>query len=236
MMAAERLVENRGLMQRCIVVEMVEGYPEKDHYDAEDYSRFAWLRSELLKWRMRVLAGHESLPKVEADWLRGRDRELYLPLLTVLHGSPIYHALEKFLRRRAEEKQKEREGSLEAAICRAIATLLSDGSGEVDFAELWLELKSEVDGVEEVDKNGVARSMYSDSHGYISKRDVSAILKGKLGMTRRETIRNGLHRVIYTPDWPKLLRAFKKYGVHTSITSFTSSLQSPTTENPAKTA
>jgi len=236
MMAAERLVENKGFMQRCIVVEMMEGIPEKDHYDAEDYSRFARLRSELLKWRMRVLAGHESLPKLEPDWLRGRDRELYLPLLTVLHGSPIYHTLETFLRGRAEERRREREGSLEAAICRAVATLLSDGSGEIDFAELWIEIKNEVGGVEETDKNGVVRSMYSDTHGHISKRDVSAILKSKLGMARRETIRNGLHRVIYMPDWPKLLRAFKKYGVHTSITSFTSMLQSPTTENPAKTA
>jgi hypothetical protein len=236
MMAAEKLIENRGLMQRCIVVEMVEGYPEKDYYDAEDYSRFARLRSELLKWRMRVLAGHESLPKVEADWLRGRDRELYLPLLTVLHGSPIYHALEKFLRRRAEEKQKEREGSLEAAICRAVATLLSDGSGEIDFAELWIEVRNEVGGMEESDKSGVVRSMWSETHGHISKRDVSAILKGKLGMTRREARRNGLHRVIYTPDWPKLARAFKKYGVQSINPSNPLSLQSPTLENPAETA
>jgi hypothetical protein len=236
MMAAERLVENKGLMQRCIVVEMVEGYPEKDYYDAEDYSRFAWLRSELLKWRMRVLARHESLPRVEADWLRGRDRELYLPLLTILHGSAIYHALERFLRGRAEERRREREGSLEAAICRAVANLLADGSGEIDFAELWLEIKHEVDGVEEKDKNDVVRSMWSETHGHISKRDVSAILKGKLGMTRREARRNGLHRVIYTPDWPKLARAFKKYGVQSINPSNPLSLQSPTLENPAETA
>jgi hypothetical protein len=215
--AAEKLIENKGFMQRCIVIEMVEGYPEKDHYDAEDYSRFSWLRSELLKWRMRVLARHESLPRVEADWLRGRDRELYLPLLTILHGSAIYHALERFLRRRAEEKRKEKEGSLEAAICRAIATLLSDGSGEIDFSELWLEVKNEVGGVEETDKSGVARSMWSDSYGHISKRDISAILKGKFGMDRRETTRNGLKRIIYTPNWAKLLKAMRKYGVNTSI-------------------
>jgi len=235
-MAAERLVENKGFMQRCIVVEMVEGYPEKDFYDPEDYSRFAWLRSELLKWRMRVLAGHESLPKLEPDWLRGRDRELYLPLLTVLHGSPIYPTLETFLRERAAERKREREGSLEAAICRAVATLLSDGSGEIDFSELWLEVKNEVGGVEEMDKSGVARSMYSDSHGHISKRDVSAILKGKLGMDRRETTRNGLKRIIYTPNWAKLLKAMRKYGVNTSIPQIRHPLEAATLENPPKTA
>jgi hypothetical protein len=236
LVAAEKLVENRGLMQRCIVVEMVEGYPEKDHYDAEDYSRFAWLRGELLKWRMRVLAGHESLPRVEADWLRGRDRELYLPLLVVLHASSIHHALERFLRDRAEEKRKEREGSLEAAVCRAIATLLSDGSGEIDFAELWLEVKNEVGGVEELDKNNVARSMYSDLHGTISKRDVASILSAKLGMKKRRTTKNGLTRTIYIPEWGKLARALRKYGLNALMPKMPNPSEAPTLENPSKTA
>jgi len=227
--AAEKLIENKGFIQRCIVIEMVEGYPEKDHYDAEDYSRFARLRSELLKWRMRVLAGHESLPKVEADWLRGRDRELYLPLLTMLHGSPIYHALEGFLRQKAEEKRREREGSLEAAICRAVVKLLVDGTSEIEFPELWGELKAEVGGVEELDKNGIARSMHSDVYGNISKRDVANILAGKLGMVRRRTTKNGSTMITYTPHWPKLARALRKYGVNASNAS---SPRSPSPRNP----
>jgi hypothetical protein len=236
LMAAEKLIENRGLMQRCIVVEMVEGYPEKDHYDAQDYSRFSWLRSELLKWRMRVLAGHESLPKVEADWLRGRDRELYLPLLVILHGSPIYPTLERFLRERAEERKREREGSLEAAICRAVTTLLSDGSGEIDFSELWLEVKHETGGVEELDKNNVARSMYSDLHGTISKRDVASILSAKLGMKKRRTTKNGLTRTIYIPEWGKLARALRKYGLNALMPKMPNPSEAPTLENPSKTA
>jgi hypothetical protein len=233
--AAEKLIENKGFMQRCIVIEMVEGYPEKDHYDAEDYSRFSWLRSELLKWRMRVLARHESLPRVEADWLRGRDRELYLPLLTILHGSAIYHALERFLRGRAEERRREREGSLEAAICRAVANLLADGSGEIDFSELWLEVKNEVGGVEELDRNNVARSMYSDLHGTISKRDIASILSAKLGMKKRRTTKNGLTRTIYIPDWGKLMRALRKYGVNALMPKMPNPSEAPILENPSKT-
>jgi hypothetical protein len=100
----------------------------------------------------------------------------------------------------------------------------------------YKSFRNEIGGVEETDKSGVARSMYSDSYGHVSKRDVSAILKGKLGMTRREARRNGLHRVIYTPDWPKLARAFKKYGVQSINPSNPLSLQSPTLENPVETA
>ena len=30
--ATEKLIENKGLLQRCTVIEMVEDYPEKYHY------------------------------------------------------------------------------------------------------------------------------------------------------------------------------------------------------------
>jgi len=154
----------------------------------------------------------------------------------MLHGSPIYHALEKFLRRRAEEKKREREGSLEAAVCRAVATLLSDGSSEIDFTELWLEIKREVGGVEELDKSGVARSMYSDLHGTVSKRDIASILSAKLGMRKRKTTKNGLTRTIYIPDWSKLGRACRKYGVNVQISKISNHLGALPPETPPKTA
>jgi hypothetical protein len=214
-MAAEKLIENRGLMQRCVIIEMVEGMPEKDHYDAEDYSRFSWLRSELLKWRMRVLAGRESLPKIEADWLRGRDRELYLPLLSVLYGSPIYQILERFLKQKAEEKRMEKQNSLEAVITGVAARLLEQGGGkEIVFSELWSELLSEVNGEEERRPNSImVTAMNSEIYGQVTKRQVSSILRDKLGMTRRHTSRNGIDVVVYIPDEAKLRRARKKYGV-----------------------
>jgi hypothetical protein len=215
-MAAEKTIDNKGFMQRCIIIEMVEGMPEKDHYEPEDYSRFSWLRSELLKWRMRVLAGRESLPKIEADWLRGRDRELYLPLLSVLYDSSIYHFLERFLKQKAEEKKLEKQNSLEAVITRLVTKLLEE-KGEIVFSELWESLQEEVNGTEERDKNGIARSMFSESYGHITKREVASILSSKLGMTRRHTSREGLGIVIYIPDQAKLNRAYKKYGLNASM-------------------
>jgi hypothetical protein len=153
----------------------------------------------------------------------------------MLHGSPIYHALERFLRGRAEERRREREGSLEAAICRAVANLLADGSGEIDFSELWLEVKNEVGGVEELDRNNVARSMYSDLHGTISKRDIASILSAKLGMKKRRTTKNGLTRTIYIPEWGKLARALRKYGLHALMPKMPNPSEAPILENPSKT-
>jgi hypothetical protein len=212
-MAAERLIENKGLMQRCIVIEMVEGYPEKDHYDPEDYERFAWLRSELLKWRMRVLAGHEQLPSLSIDWLRGRNRELYLPLLTVLYGSPLYDILEKYLRKKVEEREEERRGSLEAVVTRCCLEILEKGGkAEIPFPALWEKLLNALGGEEVKEKTAViARSMETEAYGRVSKIDVSSILKAKLGMKALKTTREGKRVVIYIPDWEKLWKAARKY-------------------------
>jgi hypothetical protein len=223
-MAAEKLIENRGLMQRCVIIEMIEGYPEKDHYGAEDYERFARLRSELLKWRMKVLAGRELLPQIETDWLRGRDRELYLPLLTILFDSQIYQILERFLKQKAEEKKLEKQNSLEAVITRLVTKLLEE-KGEIVFSELWESLQEEVNGTEERDKNGIARSMFSESYGHVTKREVASILSSKLGMTRQKTMQNGINVIIYQPNMTKLQRALKKYGVNSSIPQISQHLE-----------
>jgi len=230
-MAAERLVENKGLMQRCIVIEMVEGYPEKDHYDLEDYERFTWLRAELLKWRMRVLAGHEQLPALSVDWLRGRDRELYLPLLTVLHGSQLYDTLETFLKRKVEEKLLERAYSLEAMVTRCVLELLNEGSNEISFGDLWERLLNVLGGEEVKPPHAItARAMETELFGTVSKRDVSKILKEKLGMTRQRTTREGRTLILYKVNMAKLARAAKKY-LNASMPQMPQCLEGVVSEN-----
>jgi len=215
-MAAEKIVENKGLLSRCIVIEMVEGYPEKDHYDPGDYSHFTWLRSELLKWRMKVLAGHQRLPSITVNWLHGRDRELYLPLLTVLHGSQLYDVLERFLKKRAEEKLAERAYSLEAMVVRCcLDVLINNNTSEISFNQLWDRLL-EVLGGEEVKGPYalIAQAMETEAYGRVTKKDVASILRTKLGMTRQRTTRDGRSIVVYKPNMVKLARAAKKYLGH----------------------
>jgi len=238
-MAAEKLVENKGLMQRCIVVEMVEGYPEKDYYDVGDYERFSWLRSELLKWRMRVLVKHEELPTVSVDWLRGRDRELYLPLLTILHGSKLYDILENFLKRKVQEKIIERSSSLEAMVVKNVVEILQN-SKEVDFTDLWGRLLRDLDG-EEIKPPHLtsARAMHSEVYGEVSKKDIANILKNKLGMNKMKTKRDGRNIILYIPNMEKLKKAYRKY-LNTSISSQTPNSpncsETPIPENLLKTS
>jgi len=212
-MAAEELTENKGLRERCIEVEMVEGMPEKDYYDDDDRARFARIRAELLKWRMAVFAGKDELPRLELDWLRGRNRELYLPLLTVLHGTPLYDLVERRVRTEIEQKEREKMTSLEAVVCYLVLKQV-DTRGYVVFSELWNDLREALNGVEErTSALSAARAMETESHGRVTKAQVSKILTGKLAMKRERTTMDGRTVVIYRPDPIKLEKAARKYRV-----------------------
>ncbi len=213
LMAAEKTPDNKGFLERCIMVEMVEGLPAKDHYDCGDFERFTNLRSQLLKWRMRVLGGFEALPVVDFGWLRGRVRELYLPLLTVLHGHPLYTLLERKLRDEAERRREEKTTSLEAFVCRAAVKQLVSGRSEVVFRDLWDELLQALGGEEEKHPLSMtARAMQTETCGRVTKVQVGKILS-KLGMHARKITRGRVTVTAYLPDMNKLRRAVVKYGV-----------------------
>jgi len=215
--ASEKLIENKGFLERCIIVEMVKGFPEKDHYEKDDVERFSQLRGELLKWRMRVLAGDEPLPTLNLEWLRGRDRELFLPLLTVLYGSRFYDILEDFLKKKIEERILERASSLEAIITKICVELIQE-KNEIVFSELWEKLRIAVDGEEiRAPHSLTVMSMNTETFGNISKKDIATILKTKLGMQKRKEKRNGKLEIIYIPNMNKLDRAYKKYLGYSSI-------------------
>jgi len=211
--AAEQLVENKGFLERCIVVELVEGYPEKDHYESEDLKRFAWLRGELLKWRMAVLAGREKMPKLEFDWLKGRDRELYLPLLTILEGTALYPLLERTLLARVEERKNEKAACLEASVCRVVKRLMDLGK-ELSFADIWLELSNDLGAsLEYRPGSQISDAMNSEAYGRITKKQLSSILRDKLGMNRLRPRKEGKRIIVYIPTPSKLAKAFRKYGL-----------------------
>jgi hypothetical protein len=160
---------------------------------------------------MYVLAGRETLPKLELPWLKGRDQELYLPLLTVLEGTALYPLLERTLFARVEEKKKEKAASLEASVCRVVKRLMDDGK-ELAFADIWDELANDIGASFEYRPGSqTSDSMNSDAYGRITKKRLSNILRDKLGMTPQRLTRGGKKVVIYKPNPTKLSRALRKY-------------------------
>jgi len=212
--AAEELIENRGFLERCIIIKMVKGRPEKDHYDKEDEARFARLRAELLKWRMAVLASREKLPELELGWLEGRDRELYLPLLTVLEGTPLYPILEEYIREEIKRKREELRGSLEAQIT-AVVLELAKKEAEIPFSDIWEKLKERLNAVVPPNPSvAIVTAMDTEVYGRITKTKIGAILRDKLGLERVRARYNGKPIVLYRiTDSEKIRRTAKKYGL-----------------------
>jgi hypothetical protein len=213
--AAEELIENKGFLERCIIIEMAEGIPEKDHYDKEDEARFARLRAELLKWRMAVLAGREKLPELELEWLKGRDRELYLPLLTVLKGTLLYSILEEKIRKLIERKREEKRGSLEAQIIAVVLELAKENGAEIPFLKIWDRLKERLNAVVPSSSSlAIETAMDTEVYGRITKTKIGAILRDKLGLEKLKTHRDGKPIVLYRiTDSEKFRRTAIKYGL-----------------------
>jgi DNA-directed RNA polymerase subunit F len=213
--AAEKLIENKGFLERCIVIEMVEGKPEKDHYDRKDEARFARLRAELLKWRMAVLAGREKLPELELGWLEGRDRELYLPLLTVLAETPLYSILEGYIKEEIKRKKEEKRGSLEAQITAVVLELAKECGAEIPFPRIWDRLKERVNGVvPSYSTIAIETVMDTEVYGRITKKQIAALLRDKLGLRAKREWREGKTVVVYQiMDSEKIRRTAIKFGL-----------------------
>jgi hypothetical protein len=97
-------------------------------------------------------------------------------------------------------------------VTRCVLELLNEGSNEISFGDLWERLLNVLGGEEVKPPHAItARAMETELFGTISKKDVSKILKEKLGMTRQRTTREGRTLILYKVNMAKLVRAAKKY-------------------------
>jgi hypothetical protein len=162
-----------------------------------------------------VLAGREKLPRLELEWLEGRDRELYLPLLTVLVGTPLCSILEGKIRKLIERKREELRGSLEAQITAVVLELAKECGAEIPFPRIWDRLKERLDAVVPSHPSvAIETAMDTEVYGRITKNKVGAILRDKLGLERVKTYRDGKFVVLYRiTDSEKIRRTAIKYGL-----------------------
>lgn len=83
--ASEKMPGVKGFVERCLFIQMTEGYPKKEWADLskDDFKRFEDLRNKLLKWRLETRT--HDLPQIELPF-KGRIKELWKPLLQVSPG------------------------------------------------------------------------------------------------------------------------------------------------------
>ena len=235
--AGEKLITLKGLAERFIVIQMIEGWPEKDHYDDEDLERFMDIRRDLLLWRCNMLLDPKLTYGFDLDWLRGRMRELYLPLLTVIRDTTYYQVLEDFVREKVEERKEARRNSLEGFLTKIVATLIEEkASYEIPFIDIWVRIKQELDVEEHPSKPD---RLETEAYGVLSKQKTGRRLREVLGSRIRRERVEGRPSVIHVFDPKKLERAVRRYRV-TDVTDLCRILaienSSKSLENPREKA
>jgi len=217
--AGEKLIQLKGLAERFITVNMVEGDPESDEYTREDYERFQKLRKELLLWRMETLIDSTWPPNLEIPWLKKRMKELYKPLLIVASVHPEhYKTLERFVKERVEERIKERRDSFEGYLTQTIMKLIGEKESlEIPAEDIWVRLKIDLNGIDHPSK---PNQMETEPFGIITKQKVGRRLREVLGSkTISKRVEESVKRV-HVFEARKVLKAAKKYHV-TDVTNVT---------------
>ena len=226
--AGENLIDLKGLAERFIVIQMIEGQPEKDYYDDMDLDRFADIRRELLLWRCDKLFDPKLTYGFDLPWLRGRMRELYLPLLIVIRETTYYPLLEDFVRRKVEERKEAKRNSLEGFLTKVVASLIKEKRKfEIPFIDIWARIKEELDAEEHPAKPD---RLETDAYGVLTKQRVGRRLREALGSNIKRERWEGKPMVIHVFDPKKLEKALRRY----CVTDVTDSQRVEAYENPSK--
>jgi len=224
--AGEKLIKVKGLTERFIVIQMIEGLPEKDYYDEQDFRRFTKLRNKLLLWRINKLTD-PRFAQLELPWLRGRMRELYLPLLAVLKETRYYSIFERFVRRMIEDRVEAKRNSFEGFLTRIVAMVLKEKIKEgksdlkIEFLDIWKEIKKELNAEESLSK---PNRLETDVFGTLTKQKVGRRLREVLGSKVKRERDGDKVKVYHIFKAMKLLKAIRKYHV-TDVTDVTDFLR-----------
>jgi len=221
--AAEEMPRVKGLLERFIFIQMVEGFPKKDWADLneEDLKRIYELRNILLKWRLASRL-EWSLPEVELS-VKGRLKELWKPILQIVSGLPVEHDLRQFLTRLQQERMNEKTNTLEGHLVKVIAQLYQKDR-PIPFTDIWdalvVDLEAKLD-----DKK--PNKMDTPEFGEVTKQRVGyrlrEILSGKKKTLRGPEGRGNVKA--YEFEEEKLKRIVRKYGydLHTKLPSLPTS-------------
>jgi len=209
--AGEKLIKVKGLTERFIVIQMIEGLPEKDYYDEQDFLRFSKIRNKLLLWRINKLTD-PRFAQLELPWLRGRMRELYLPLLAVLKETRYYSFFENFVKRMIEDRIEAKKNSLEGFLTKIVAKAVAEKrSLKLEFAEdIWARIKLELDAEESSSRPD---RLETDAYGTLTKQKVGRRLREVLGSKVKREWENNKTRVYHVFKASKLLKAIRKYYI-----------------------
>ena len=152
---------------------------------------------------------NEPLPKLNLPF-SGRMKELFGPVLRVVHQIPIlYESVFKLAIETVEKKKKSLKSSLEATILEVVVSSLfkDEINTTIEFPNIWKGLK------EKLQADQVGNSLVLENGIKISKRKVAFILRDKLAGEMSPIHFQKTTTSAYRFEKEKLEKLAKKYEV-----------------------
>jgi hypothetical protein len=210
--ASEQLPHVKGFNERFLFIPMVEGFPEKEWTDVtkEELKKLSSLRNSLLKWRMENR--NWELPELQLS-IRGRLKELWKPVLQVVHGLDVYKSLFDSVEEQRKERLDAKQNTLEGQVVKAVYDICVESQKEpknIPFSDIWEKLVANLDGKVDAEKSYV---MHTSEFFDLTKNKIGYRLREVLS-GKSKTNRDPEKGVIkaYTFDFEKLRRVSKKYN------------------------
>lgn len=206
-LAGERTSYDLPFMDRCILIHMVQGFPQREEIADEDLRRFSEIRNRLLVWRLKNRSN--PLPKKEII-LRGRARELWTPLLSLASLTPYSSPLQSLSSIHQQKRTEEIQQSLEARITEAVLIAIKEEETlELGFGDIWTHLLATISDATLDTRN--PNIMHTQNFGKLSKHRVGSRLKDILKAESKVTWKDNQSVRTFLFDSQRLQRACQKY-------------------------
>lgn len=229
--AAEEMPRVKGLIERFIFIPMVEGYPRKDwaDFDKEDEKRLRNLRNMLLKWRLATR--EREVPEVSLP-VKGRLKEIWKPIIQIVHGLTVEEALRAHLEHLQKERMNEKTNALEGRVVKAVCELYVSGK-PLAFSDIWDRLVCDLEGKLDDKK---PHKMDTPEFGEVTKQKIGYRLREVLGCKKLRLRGPEGPYWAYNFDEAKLKRIAKKYSCDSVLKFSSDSIFTgvPAEEMPAK--
>ncbi|CAD6368610.1 hypothetical protein NMT12_120098 [metagenome] len=214
--AGERVVYDKGFVERLAIVNMIQGEPKANIKLAsnEDVTQLKKLRNLMLIWKLQNL--EKGLPLLHEIKLKGRDEELWSNFLKLSQNTKYFEIAIKTVEYFVEKRHSEISNSLEARIFGAMLNYLN-AENKIDFEEFWLKISTHQEpDIQVIQENMGQTFSDADTGEKITRPSISKILKEKFhgkkipivetdeGFNRRKTY--------YRFDIEELKKLAKKYN------------------------
>lgn len=218
--AGEKIPYDKGLLERLVIVHMIEGTTEGNikRLTPEEEFELNELRNKLLVWKVQNIA--RGIDRIESG-LKQRDQELWEDFLSVVNGTKYFEKCKNTAAIYIEQRHEAIKNSLEAKILKLVTDKL-DKKFELSFVQLWgyiTDDNSDLPG--RLDKNGA--TFYPDDYYRITKNSLSRLLEDKVQAvkkTRYEQQESKYHKKTYYAFKSEVIQKLvQKYGIDLVIDS-----------------